>query len=181
MAGPIFTKYFVELEYPVEAVERALLVTSPADWVPGVVAAASEREQQLLIEVGFEARGQRMRSRGEIQIGDPVKLGQATVMPLCWKTFGKTPLPEVNAELEVAPLGRRLTQLSVSARYTPPLAAIGLLLDRALLHRVAEAALRDFVERVAAVLRERLAHPQGQWHVNGREGKTGPGARPPPA
>ena len=37
----------------------------------------------------------------------------------------------------------------MDARYRPPLALVGRALDRALLHRVAEATIKDFVDRVA--------------------------------
>ena len=51
---------------------------------------------------------------------------------------------------------------SMSGRYSPPFGSVGEALDRALLHRVAEATVRDFVERVAASITRRIAlecHP----------------------
>jgi hypothetical protein len=36
----------------------------------------------------------------------------------------------------------------MSARYRPPLGAFGQALDRAMLHRVAEATIKDFLDRV---------------------------------
>ena len=67
-------------------------------------------------------------------------------------------IPEMEGDLEVAPLGPASSQLSISARYTPPLGAIGQAIDRALLHRVAEATLKDFLDRVA----EGLADPDAE-------------------
>jgi hypothetical protein len=58
----------------------------------------------------------------------------------------------LDADLEVARLTPTITQLSISARYAPPLGAIGSAIDRALLHRVAEATVKDFMDRVAAAL-----------------------------
>ena len=37
----------------------------------------------------------------------------------------------------------------MSARYVPPLGAVGRAIDRALLFRVAEATIKDFLDRVA--------------------------------
>ena len=44
------------------------------------------------------------------------------------------------------------TQLSMSARYVPPLGMIGKVIDRAILSRVAEATLKDFLDRVGDAL-----------------------------
>ena len=58
-------------------------------------------------------------------------------------------VPSLDADIEVGELGPERTQLSISARYTPPLGSLGRVLDRALLHRVAEATVKDFLDRVA--------------------------------
>jgi hypothetical protein len=50
-------------------------------------------------------------------------------------------------------LGRDRTQLAISARYRPPLGAVGRVADRVLLHRVAEATVKDFLDQVG----ERIA------------------------
>jgi hypothetical protein len=62
----------------------------------------------------------------------------------------------LEADLEVAGLGATRTQLSISARYRPPMGPFGRVLDRALLHRVAEAALKDFLDRVGATISTRV-------------------------
>lgn len=156
----MFAKYFVEVDKPVERVEEALTRTPPAEWLPGVVQDHATWEDHLMVEVGFAAAGQRFDARGEVTVGPPTRLGTSTVIPLSWKTSGPQPLlPRVEADLEIAPLGPQRTQLSVSARYEPPLAGVGRVLDRALLHRVAEAAVRDFGERVAAIVRSRIVEP----------------------
>ena len=62
--------------------------------------------------------------------------------------------PALDADLEVAPLGTGSTQLSISARYVPPLGKIGRLIDRAVLSRVAEATVKDFLDRVAFAVTE---------------------------
>jgi hypothetical protein len=65
----------------------------------------------------------------------------------------------MDADLEVAPLGDGLTQLAISARYEPPLGALGRAIDRAVLHRVAEATIKDFLDRVAERIRAETAEP----------------------
>jgi len=55
-------------------------------------------------------------------------------------------------ELEVAAIGNARTQLGLSANYEPPLGVLGKIADRALLHRVAEVTVKDFLERIGARL-----------------------------
>ena len=43
----------------------------------------------------------------------------------------------------------------MSARYVPPFGAVGRAIDRAVLSRVAEATLKDFLDRVADTIMER--------------------------
>jgi hypothetical protein len=72
-----------------------------------------------------------------------------TLLPLSWRATGPERLfPSLEADLEIATLGRSRTQLSISARYRPPLGVVGKALDRVLLHRVAEATIKDFLDRV---------------------------------
>jgi len=76
---------------------------------------------------------------------------------MTWKATGAQRLfPLLEADLEVAGLGATRTQLSISARYRPPMGPLGRVLDRALLHRVAEAALKDFLDRVGATIATRV-------------------------
>ena len=47
-----------------------------------------------------------------------------------------------------------MTQLAINVRYEPPLGIIGAVADRALMHRVAEATIKDFTDQVATRLHE---------------------------
>jgi len=70
---------------------------------------------------------------------------------MSWKPAGLASLfPTLEADIELGELGPERTQLSISARYTPPLGSLGRVLDRALLHRVAEATVKDFLDGAAA-------------------------------
>ena len=64
--------------------------------------------------------------------------------------------PSLEGDLEVAALGPDRTQLAMSARYRPPLGGVGRAIDRTLLHRVAEATVKDFVHRVRQAILDRL-------------------------
>ncbi len=163
----MFAKYYVELDEPIEEVERALLAQPPTTWLPGLVTDGEARQEALLADIGFDFGGRRLSRRGRVEVGAPTPLGAGIAIPLFWRATEREGLfPTVEAHLQVAPLGRTGTQLSVSASYRPPLAAVGELIDRALLHRVAEAVIKDFTERVGEVLKHRLRPSDARSEAN---------------
>jgi hypothetical protein len=58
---------------------------------------------------------------------------------------------------ELVAVGPAQSRLSFEASYDPPVGALGQLADWALMHRVAEASVREFVLRTAGSLRSRAA------------------------
>jgi hypothetical protein len=69
-------------------------------------------------------------------------------------------LPKLDAELELGYLGKGRTQLAISGRYEPPLGTPRGTADRLALHRIAEATIKDFLDRVAAALQSWDHSPQ---------------------
>ena len=103
--------------------------------------------------------GALMLNRG-LTVGEPARVPFKTLQPIEWHpAHSEALLPAMDAEIEVAPMGSDRTQLAMTARYTPPFGLVGRVADRALLHRVAEATIKDFLDRVAARIEERLAGP----------------------
>lgn len=153
----MFVRYFLDLADPFEKVEAALLA-DPSSWVPGLAREAGEAGELLLAEVGFAvSEERRLDTEVEISIGTSSRAPGHTRLPMSWKpTGGGRLLPALDADLEVASIGTSRTQLSISARYRPPLGTLGRILDRALLHRVAEATIKDFLDRVGAVVATRV-------------------------
>jgi hypothetical protein len=154
----MFVRYFMELSISQEEVEAAL-VRDPRGWLPGLARDAHLRGDALLADVGF---GEAIRVEREvtIELGAPIRSSSKTVFPLRWEAAAHPRLfPSLDADLEVAPLGPERTQLSISARYVPPFRGIGRALDRALLSRVAEATVKDFVDHVAAAVMDPAVTP----------------------
>jgi hypothetical protein len=152
----MFVRYYAELARPFADVEAALL-SSPEDWVPGLAAEAETRGEQLLAEVGFGPADRRVEKQVRIELGQSFRLASKTILPMIWRATPAAELfPSLEADLEVAPLGAGRTQLSISARYRPPLGALGRAIDRTLLHRVAEATVKDFLDRAGERLLEAL-------------------------
>jgi hypothetical protein len=145
----MFVRYYLDLPIPAPTVEQALL-EDPEAWVPGLLRAAEDRGEHLLAEVGFDVDPGRIDKEVEIRLGAPYRTPSKILLPMTWRATGVERLfPQLDADLEVAALGPARTQLSISARYRPPMGAVGRALDRALLHRVAEATVKDFLDRVA--------------------------------
>ena len=142
-----------------EEVERALS-HDPRAWLPGLAERANHRGDLLLADVGF-GEAVRMQRTVVIELGPLVRAGAKASFPLQWTSSGARGLfPSLDADLEVAPLGPGRTQLAMSARYVPPFGPLGRAVDRAVLSRVAEATLKDFLDRVAETIRTKWDAPR---------------------
>ena len=86
-------------------------------------------------------------------------------LPLTWEPVGlEGVLPRLDATLELGSLGADRTQLAISARYRPPLGVVGQAMDRVLLHRVAEATLKDFLDRLGSAIALSRPGPAARMH-----------------
>jgi hypothetical protein len=151
----VFARYYVEIPIDAAVVAHGL-TADPQGWLPGLARTASSRGERLLTEVGFGS-DVRLEREVEISFREPIRIPTKTILPMSWTAREAAGLfPDLEADLEVAPLGAERSQLSMSARYAPPFGPVGRVLDRALLHRVAEATLKDFLDRVAEALVARL-------------------------
>lgn len=151
----MFVRYFVQIDAPFPAVEERLL-DDPATWIPAAAERAERSGEGLLVEIGF-GRVVRVEKAVVIEFRPPIVMEAKTLLPLSWRSASADGLfPALEADLELAPLGQTRCQLAITGRYVPPLGRLGRATDRALLHRVAEATIKDFVDRVAELLRERV-------------------------
>jgi hypothetical protein len=146
----MFLRYYVELDLPAEQV-RSALVDSPSSWLPALADGAAERAEPLLAEVGAGPSNLRLSKRVTVRLRQPVQFPSKLSLPMTWEPGGWL-LPKLDAELELGSLGKGRTQLAINGRYEPPLGVVGRTVDRLALHRVAEATIKDFLDRVAAAL-----------------------------
>ena len=160
-ASGMFVRYFMDLDLPFDEAEAALLA-DPASWLPGLAEESDEEGIHRLTSVGLGV-GLHIRKRVEVVVDGPLRVPGRTVIPVRWSTGREhSPLPAMEGDIELSPFGPGASHLAMSGRYTPPYGAVGLAFDRALLHRVAEATVRDFVQRIAERLRQvavRQRHP----------------------
>jgi hypothetical protein len=147
----VFARYFVELPLPAARVVD-ILTGLANDGLAGIAELADERGEALLGEAGVGHGGARLARTIAVRVEPPVRIGSTTVVPLHWEAaHGAGLFPSMDADLEISPLGDT-THLAVSARYVPPMGRFGRVVDRAVLHRVAEATIKDFLDRVAAAV-----------------------------
>jgi hypothetical protein len=160
----MFARYFVELAGDRDAIERVVL-DAPETWLPTLATSANHRGDRLLAEVGF-GDDVRVARTVTLSVGDPIRTPGKTAIPVGWSASGPAGMfPALDADLEVAELEGGRCQLAISARYEPPLGVVGRAIDRTLLARVAEATLKDFLDRVrdsiARLLPDAAALAQG--------------------
>jgi hypothetical protein len=85
-----------------------------------------------------------------LEVGDPVPSSDSVRIPIRWQADGAEWLfPHMEAELVVSEITPDLTHLALRGTYRPPLEGLGSVLDRLAFHRVAEATVRNFLERLA--------------------------------
>ena len=94
-------------------------------------------------------------------LAEPSGVDDDLVMPLVWEAAGPLGLsPRFEGKLRLAGLDPERCELTLSGHSRPPLGRPGQVLDEALLARVARAALRAFLRRVArACEEEQPSHP----------------------
>ncbi len=148
----MFLRYYCELAQGFDATADRLL-EAPESWLPVLASSASARAELLLAEVGFGLAGRRVGKQVRVRLGEAMRSPGRLVVPLTWLATGPSSLfPAFEGELEVGAMGSGWSQLVISVNYRPPLGAVGKTFDRLALHRVAEATIKDFLDRAAARL-----------------------------
>ncbi len=85
-------------------------------------------------------------NRYTITTGEPRETSNTITVPMEWMPSSLDRLlPRMEADIQLSPLDHSFSRLGISGRYYPPLASLGLTIDRVALHRVAEASVRKFL------------------------------------
>lgn len=148
----MFLRYFVTVDVPPEQVAD-LISREASAWLPAIATQVTGEGTRLLSDLGFDVGPARVERKIEITLGDPRHTVGATLLPISWRAAAAPGLfPVLDGQFEIAGLGAGKTQLGISAHYDPPLGLVGQIADRALMHRVAEVTVKDFLERVAKLV-----------------------------
>lgn len=138
----VFVQHSVHIDSPVEAVS-ASLAAGPGKWLPRF-------DGPEHANVGPQIAGLGFRKKVVIEIGEPLIAGDWITVPVTWQaTFIKGLFPVMTGKVELVPVDPHTTRLTVSGMYQPPLGGLGKQLDDALMHKVAEATVRDLAESIA--------------------------------
>jgi hypothetical protein len=106
--------------------------------------------EQNAYAVGPRIAGLSIRKRVTVEAGEPVTSGQWTGIPVTWKaSFPERLFPTMEGKVELAPVDGLTTRLTVSGMYQPPLGRVGMQLDQAVMHSVAEATVKELAESIA--------------------------------
>ena len=90
----------------------------------------------------------------EVHVREVVTRSESAMLELRWQATGPGDrlFPALDADMSLTPAGQHSTRLSLAGVYRQPLAALGAGLERAVLHRVADATVQSLLARVADVL-----------------------------
>ena len=134
-------------------VESALLALLHDN--PELAGIAYRQAEELKARVGPGPRGFAKTVR--LELGSPIRGPGDTRIPITWVATGVRGLfPRLEGEMVVSEVAPELTQLVFRGSYDPPLGPVGEVLDRVLLHRLAEASVKHFVDGVIAAVSDRL-------------------------
>jgi hypothetical protein len=87
-----------------------------------------------------------------VQVRELAQTGGRTGIAIRWEATGPGGglFPALDADIVLVPATDQTTLLSLAGVYRPPLGPLGVALDRAVLHGVAAATIRNFLGRLAA-------------------------------
>lgn len=148
----MFVRYYTFVSHPFEDVSRELLDAGDG-WLPAMARSVNVAGLSVT-ELGVTVRGVHFQKSVAMIFGKPSKSATHRIsLPFRWKaTLVPALCPTFDGDLQASHWREGTTQLALSANYQPPLGTIGLMLDKAALHLVAEALVKDFVDRVALAI-----------------------------
>src|SRR5262245_28867299 len=151
----MFLKSVTELAVDFDDV-RAAMLRRPHEWLAGPAAVAEADGDRLLVDVGLQVGGHEIGPRATLEVGEPMLTDRVVLLPLRLRVEDHQRLfPSLEGSLDAAWLGPGRTHLALTASYEPPFGVVGRAVDRALLHRVAEAVAQRFLEAAARELETR--------------------------
>jgi len=150
----MFAQHVVVVAYPASRV-AAIMAAPDHPWTVGL----DGDGRQLLARVGVRIGRLPMYKHVQLTLGTlPSAIPTDRLMlPVSWEAVGGPPLfPRMEGTIHVQPDQAGYTKLTLNARYDSPLGKLGELIDVAIMHRVAQATIRDFLERLVGMLESQL-------------------------
>lgn len=109
----------------------------------------------------------------EIVLGQPVGRSGSVIIPMDWRATSVGALfPVMSADLVLQPLGPGLVEVIFRGSYEPPLKGLGRLLDRAVLHRLAEASAKTFLDHLCRAVEDAITSNGQKYPDSGSAAET---------
>ena len=137
-----------QLEIGFAVARKRLTQLAESGLLFGTSEGAYDHGSASLVRVGLPGLSKLVR----VHARELASTGESAGLAIRWEADGPggALFPVLDADIRLVRAGERACVLAMSGAYRPPLGALGQALDRAILHRVAAATIRDFVARVAA-------------------------------
>ena len=149
--GEMFVYYYGHVPGEAAEVERALLELVRDR--PELGRIARREAEKLRTHFGVTGLGKAFH----MDVGDPIRGPGDTRIPISWVSTGPRRLfPTLDGELVVSEIGSDLTQIVFRGSYEPPLGKVGEVIDKVLLHHLAEASVKRFVDALIADVGDRV-------------------------
>jgi hypothetical protein len=144
----VFVSQSVALAVPMAVAEHRLLEYLHVGDLDAIASAAYREGATILARAGVAGLSKTV----QIQSIPAYQRGATMVVPLRWVATGVLggafPVLDANLELTATEDG---TDLLVVGAYRPPFGVLGAVVDRLVMHSVAQATMRSFVSRIAEV------------------------------
>jgi len=138
----MFVHHSVHIDHPIADCTEALM-SGPHKWFPRL-------SGKDVGSVSVHIAGVPVRKRVVVTLGEPVKTATWTVIPLDWKaTFPEQLFPKMTGRIELAPVDKTVSRLTVSGMYEPPLGELGKQLNQTVMQGVADATVKELAEAIA--------------------------------
>jgi len=147
----MFVSYLSQVSVPFEtAVERLEPILGE---LGGWAHEAYRNGEELRARIGVGKTAPVIAKTVVLETAPPERGPDVFIIPVAWRATGAPILfPMMRADLQLQLVSKESTQIRLSGSYTVPLGSIGQIFDDALLHRVAEATIENFVNRIAEAL-----------------------------
>jgi hypothetical protein len=147
----------VPLEVGLDAARAGLANLAVSD---GLISASEDAYGEgvtELIRVGPLGSGPGMSKLVRVRFQDLTERGGSAGLAVRWEATGPGGglFPALDANVTVSAVDERTAVLRLAGSYRPPLGTLGTALDAAILHRVATATIRTFLNDIAAA----ITHP----------------------
>ncbi|MHB1164473.1 MAG: hypothetical protein ACYC3K_04445 [Candidatus Nanopelagicales bacterium] len=145
---PMFVAQEVQLPFAIDPAGARLLALLRLDGLQGNSEDAFDVGRGMLQSAGIGPVSKQVL----VQLLHPYRHDRVLIVPLRWVATGPAGalFPQLDGNLELAPVDEDRSTLRLNGAYRPPLATVGARLDQLLLHHVADATIHRLLQDIAA-------------------------------